>query len=154
MTRRSLIVAPTVLLLAGPAWSASLSDADIQAIRDVTGQYAETALAANWDSWADLLTADAVFLPPNGPAVEGRRLLRAWVVAFTGLASLIETPEEIVGRDGLAYARGKYSYTMGPNPASQGGDSGAWIKIYEKQSDGTWRIKRNIWNSSRPLPQK
>ena len=59
-----------------------------------------------------------------------------------------------MGRDGLAYARGTYSYTMGPRAPSQGGDRGAWIKIYEKQSDGTWRIKRNIWNSSRPLPQK
>ncbi|PYQ20472.1 MAG: hypothetical protein DMF81_18560 [Acidobacteria bacterium] len=154
MLRRGAIVVSVLLLLAGRAWSAELSDADIRAIREVTERYADTALASNWDAWANLLTADAVFLPPNGAAVEGRVALRSWIVAFTGLTTLTETPEEIVGRDGLAYARGKYVYTLGPSAPSQGGDSGAWIKIYEKQSDGTWRIKRNIWNSSRPLRQR
>jgi len=104
-------------------------------------------------TWANLLTADAIFLPPNGPAVRGRAAIRAWVVGFSGMASFSETPEEFVGRDGLAYGNGTYAYSMGP-ARSQGADSGAWIKIYEKQGDGTWRLKRNIWNSSRLLPQK
>jgi ketosteroid isomerase-like protein len=146
----------TVLLqVAGHAWSADLSDSDVRAIREVTQRYADTAVASNWDAWAMLLTADAMFLPPNGAAVEGRVALRSWVLAFSGLSSLTETPEEIVGRDGLAYGRGKYAYTFGAHGPSQGsGDSGAWIKIYEKQKDGTWRIKRNIWNSSRPLQER
>jgi hypothetical protein len=43
---------------------------------------------------------------------------------------------------------------MGPAARTQGADSGNWIKIYEKQADGTWRLKRNMWHSSQPLPQK
>ncbi len=151
MRRCSLLVALTMLVLATRAWSSELSDSDVRAIRDVTQRYAKIALAADWDAWARLVTADAVFLPPNGAAVEGRVALRTWIVGFTGLASLIETPTEIRGCDGLAYGRGTYSYTLGPSAGSEGSDSGAWIKIYEKQSDGTWLIKRNIWNSSSPL---
>jgi len=143
-----------LLLLAGPAWSAGLSDADTRALHDATKRYVETALASDWDAWASLLTADAIFLPPNGPAVKGRAAIRAWVVSFAGMARFTETPEEFAGKDGLAYGSGTYAYAMGPAARSQGADSGSWIKIYEKQNDGTWRIKRNIWNSGQAPPQK
>src|SRR5712692_2804416 len=106
MTRRRMLVVPMLLLLAGRAWSAGLSDADTPALQDVTKRYVETALASNWDAWADLLTPDAIFLPPNGPAVRGRAAIRAWVVAFAGMATFSETPEEFAGQDGLAYGSG------------------------------------------------
>lgn len=154
MVRTTMVALAITLLLAGHASPAGLSDADTRALNEVTKRYVETALASNWDAWASLLTEDAVFLPSGGPAVEGRAALRAWVVGFTGLATLTETPEEFAGRDGLAYGRGKYAYAMGPTARAQGADAGGWIKIYEKQRDGTWRIKRNIWNSGHSQPQK
>ncbi len=88
MVRTTMVALAITLLLAGHASPAGLSDADTRALNEVTKRYVETALASNWDAWASLLTEDAVFLPSGGPAVEGRAALRAWVVGFTGLATL------------------------------------------------------------------
>lgn len=154
MTWRTMLVLPMMLLLASRAWSAGLPEADARAIRELTKRYVEAALAGNWDAWASQLTADAVFLQPNGPAVEGRAAIRAWVVAFAGMASFTVTPEEIKGSDGLAWARGTYAFSMGPTARSQGSDNGKWLNTYEKQTDGSWRIKCHMWNSSQPLTQK
>jgi len=31
-------------------------------------------------------------------------------------------------------------------------DNGKYITIYQHQSDGSWKIARDIWNSDQPLP--
>ena len=154
MARRTMIAVSMMLLFANAAWSAGLSEADTRAIRAMTKQYVDTALAGNWDSWTSMLTEKAVFLPPNGAALEGRAAIRAWVMGFAGMATFTAPVEEVTGNDKLAFARGTYSFAMSPTARMQGGDSGKWLTIYEKQTDGSWRILRNIWNSSQPLPQK
>jgi uncharacterized protein (TIGR02246 family) len=154
MTRRAASLALLFLLGASSGWSGDLSAADASAIRDKTKRYVSTALAGDWDGWASLLTADAVFLQPHGPAVEGRAAIRAWVEAFTGMATFTATPHEVVGSDRVAYARGTFAFTMSPTARMQGGDTGKWITTYEKQANGTWLIKRNIWNSDLPMPAK
>ena len=155
MTRRvagSLAVLLCLCAAAAPA--ADLSGADANAIRDVTKRYVSNALAGDWNGWASLLSADAVFLPPNGPAVEGRPAIRKWIEAFSGMATFTATPQEVVGTDRVAYARGTFAFTMGPTARMPGGDSGKWLTTYEKQANGSWLIKRNIWNSDSPLQQK
>jgi ketosteroid isomerase-like protein len=92
-------------------------------------------------------------LQPNGPSLEGRAAIRTWVTAFTGMTTFTAMPEEIEGSDGVAYARGTYALTMSPTAKMQGSDAGKWITIYQKQADGSWRIRRNIWNSNSPLPK-
>ena len=153
MTRRLLAALAFALSVATPAWPAGLSEADKAALRDMTKRYVSTALAADWDGWANLLTSDAAFLPPNGPALEGRPAIRTWVIAFTGMATFTATPDEIDGSDRVAYARGTYAFTMKPTAKTQGSDTGKWLTIYQRQSDGSWRIRRNIWNSNNALPK-
>jgi len=154
MTRRVAALGVVLLLAASSGWSADLSAADASAIRDLTKRYVSTALAGDWDKWASLLTADAVFLQPHGTAVEGRAAIRAWVEAFTGMATFTATPLEVVGSDRVAYARGTFAFTMGPAARMQGAETGKWITTYEKQANGIWLIKRNVWNSDLPLPPK
>lgn len=153
MTRRAISLLPMLLLLGCQTRPAGISDADAAAIREITSRYNTTALAADWDGWANQLTEDAVFLQPNGPALQGRAAIRQWATGFTGMASFTSPVLEVGGAGPVAYARGTYAFAMGPTAQLQISDSGNWLTVYERQADGTWRIKRNIWNSSQPIAQ-
>ena len=143
--------AAVLVVLAGPASSAGLSEADTRALRELTHRYVETALAGDFAGWARLLEEDAIFLPPNGEPVNGRTAIRDFMSAF-GRAATFEAPmDEIAGGDGVAFARGHFTFTMRPGGKVQGPDSGRWVTTYRKQPDGSWLIHANIWNSSRPL---
>ena len=153
MTRRAANLLPFIFsVLACQAQPPEISDADTTALRETVSRYVATSLAGDWDGWASQLTEDAVFLQPNGPAVEGRAAIREWITGFAGMASFTAAPVEIVGVGDLAYVRGTYTFAMGPTATMQGSDTGKWLAVYEKQSDGSWLIKRNIWNSDLPLP--
>ena len=152
MLHRAIGLLSVTLLLACQAQPPSLSEADTAAIRENVNRYVATLLAGDWDGWASQLTEDAIFLQPNGRALEGRAAIRNWGTAFAGMASFTATAAEIGGAGNVAYARGTYAFAMGPTAVMQGADAGKWITVYEKQSDGSWRIKRNIWNSDQPLP--
>jgi len=149
---RCAVAAAALLALAGPSSAAGLTEADTRALRELTRRYVETALAGDFAAWARLLAEDAVFLPPNGEPVNGRMAIRDFMSAF-GRAATFEAPiDEIAGGDGVAYARGRFAFTMRPGSSLQGSDSGRWITTYRRQPDGSWLIHANIWNSSRSLP--
>lgn len=93
-----------------------------------------------------------MFLQPNGPVLQGRAAVRQWVSGFAGMASFTAPVIEVGGAGSVGYARGTYAFAMGPTAAMQLSDRGNWLTIYERQSDGSWRIKRNIWNSDQPVP--
>jgi len=152
MTRRTAAILPILLVFGCQSQPSGISEADVAALRETATRYVTTSLAADWDAWASQLTEDAVFLQPNGPVLEGRAAIRQWVTGFTGMASFSAPVIEIVGSGPVAYVRGTYAFTMGPTAAVQLSDTGKWLAVYERQADGSWLIKRNIWNSDQPLP--
>lgn len=51
------------------------------------------------------------------------------------------------------FERGTYTIVLSPKsggPSMQ--DAGKYITIYQRKSGESWRIARDIWNSSNPLP--
>ena len=103
------------------------------------------------DGYDAVLTDDAVFLPPGSPARTGDEL-RAWLGEFlrgyrVEWVRFVSTEVEVLGR--VAYHA--YSYTWRVTPRA-GGDatvsSGKGIHILRQQPDGSWKIAREIWNSS------
>jgi ketosteroid isomerase-like protein len=122
----------------------------VAAIRTSTDRYVQTALAAEWDAWAALTTDDAVFLQPNGAAVEGRHAIRKWATAFTGLTRFSANVLAVEGRDDIAISRGTYSFVLGPEDGLPVADTGKFLTVWRRQPGGTWLISRNMWNSDRP----
>ena len=143
------------LLGATAAWaqsvSAPLPAREVEAIRAASKGYAQAGTSKAWSTWAGFLTQDAMFLPPNTPLKNGRVEIEAWGRAFPPFKDLRIEPIEIEGRGDLAYVRGRYSFVMTlPNQPEQP-DSGKYIEIWRKQSDGTWKIFRDTFNSDIPL---
>ena len=132
-----------------------LSDADKAAMR-AGGDSFVVYFRTNGDSAiAALFTEQAVLMPPNAGAVEGRAAIRAFFEGFPALPDFTGTPIDIDGRGDLAYVRGTYSLSM---PAASGrpamSDHGKFLEIRRRQPDGKWLVSVDIFNSDVPLPTK
>ena len=126
-------------------------------------QNEETAVAALWeeysaslnagdlDRWLSLWTEDGVQMPPDEPSVVGKQSIRvrnqSVLDAFT--FDITITNQEVVAVGDLAYSRGVYEATLTPK---QGGETisidGKYMTILRRQSDGSWKIHRDIFNSN------
>ncbi len=108
------------------------------------------------DAWVACFAPDAVQMPPNDPPNVGTEHIRAWssgmLAAFRAEVSLDSDEVELAGYD-WAFERG--TYTIALNPKAGGTpihDTGKYLTIYQRQTDHSWLMARDIWNSNNPLP--
>lgn len=148
-TVMSLVV---VVAACAPSGPAALPQSDVDAIRAASKGYTQTASDTAWTRWAQYFTEDAAFLPPNTTIRTGRAAIEAWGKALPPMKDLRIAPREIVGRGDLAYVVGAYSLTVVLPGTPAAADSGKYIEIWQKQSDGSWKLVRDIFNSDIPIP--
>jgi uncharacterized protein (TIGR02246 family) len=161
MSVRSISLALLALALTSTAGqlpaqeAAGLSDEDVAAIRGNSDTYTQLTLAGDFAGLAAMFTEDAVRMPPNAPALEGRTAIQAFAEAYYSTITEFEsTTTEVGGAGDVAFARGTYSLTATPEGALEPvSDSGKWMAICKRQPDGTWLMTANIWNSDLPLPE-
>jgi uncharacterized protein (TIGR02246 family) len=101
-----------------------------------------------------LLTDDAVYLPPNEPAVAGTAAIRPWLEGyFTAYRTHWEkeTRELVAAGDwAMEYAAERVKDTpVGDGEALE--DVYKGHIIYRRQQDGTWKVAKDMWNSDRPV---
>ncbi len=120
-----------------PTAPTALSDGDKAAIEATSQTFLKAAQASDWAGVAATYTEDAVLMPPNGPAVQGRDDIQAFWESFPPVADLDLANVEIAGRGDLAYVRGTYKLKIvleGHDPVP---DTGKYIEIRKKQADGS-----------------
>jgi uncharacterized protein (TIGR02246 family) len=132
-----------------------LTEEDIAAIRSLGAALDEAALASDWDALSALLTEDAVFMPPNGPAVQGRGAIQEWLESIS-IVMTAHTFEftHVGGQGDVAYGRANYTETFtvgGVAPAIE--DAGKVLGILRRQPDNSWLIAVWCWNSNLPVPE-
>lgn len=101
---------------------------------------------------AQTYTVDGRLLPPNADIVAGRSDVEAFVKEFiqTGakltfdIVTVHESPD-------LCVAVGRYLMDF---PAGSGAeqDRGKFVEVWTRQSDGSWLIVDDIFNSDLPAP--
>jgi uncharacterized protein (TIGR02246 family) len=106
---------------------------------------------------ADLYTSDGIALPQNQPAMTGREAIlnynKGMFEQFTPKISIMSEELKISGSGDMAFDRG--TYTMELTPKAGGAvimDEGKYLVVLQRQPDGSWKVLRDIDNSSRPLP--
>jgi len=152
-TRFSLVALTAVLLACQPAAPAGLTPADEQALRAADAAAVAMIVAKDWAGFAGTFAEDGTILPPNGEAVVGRAAIQAWAEAFPPINEFKAAASEVGGSGDLAYVQGTFSMTISPPGApAPVSDNGRYIAIYRKQADGSWKVSRDIWNSSMPAP--
>ncbi|HKI77955.1 MAG TPA: DUF4440 domain-containing protein [Ignavibacteriaceae bacterium] len=103
-------------------------------------------------SVANLYTEDAVLLPPNSAMVKGRDGIESvWGSFFRlGKIDIKLTAEDVYGEGSIAVETGKYDLTIQPEGTTPIKDHGKYIVVWQKQSNNSWKLKRDIWNSNLP----
>jgi uncharacterized protein (TIGR02246 family) len=139
-------------MIANKETSASVEETAIDRLREAH----VTALnAGDANAWEACFTGDGVQMPPNFGANVGRTAILGWSKGFLNLFTCrfsLSVEEVRIAAD-WAFERGRYDITLTPRFGGQCmDDRGKYITIYQRQSDGSWKIARDIWNSDRPLP--
>ena len=100
-------------------------------------------------------TADVIAMPAHHALVSGKDAVLAYNREFLSQmsAKLTLTPAETIVAGDWGYDRGTYTMTLTPKA---GGtpitDTGKYLVIIQKQTDGSWKVTRDIDNSDQPLP--
>lgn len=147
-----LAVAPLVAgCAAGPG---PITQADRDAIDAVRTAYQDAIAAGDVARMSALYTDDAVEMPPNMPIREGKAAIETAAGGQPQPSAFSLTPVETDGVGDLAYDRGTFSYTVSlegmPEPMTE---TGKYLVLLRKQTDGSWLMTTSIWNSDTPLPE-
>jgi ketosteroid isomerase-like protein len=157
MNRGTCLLVLAVAFLASLACQSQatvgLTAGDEAALHQALDIEMKAANAKDAAGWAALYTQDAIVLRPHAPAVQGREAIQQWLVTLPAISNAKGQGVEIVGYGDLAYLRGTYSMTFSiPGVPVPIDEQGKFLQIYRKQSDGSWKMAREIYNSDLPLP--
>ena len=100
---------------------------------------------------------DGVFEPPNTPTAKGLDAIRAWCQPmFTQMKtkSLAISNKGVDLSGDIAVDHGDYDWIL--TPAKGGADVhsvGRYETVWGRQSDGSWKVTRLMWNSSEAAPR-
>jgi ketosteroid isomerase-like protein len=120
----------------------TLDAVEVSAIQAVREQMVRSVLAADWDAFMETYDEQSVVMPPNAAPLEGHAVLRAFAEAFPAVSAFQITALQIDGRADLSFERGRFDMTAGG-----AADGGSYLTIWRKQTDGSWKIFRDIWHS-------
>lgn len=127
-------------------------EADVEKLNQLQKRVDAAIISGDTESYVKLLTDDAVLLPPNGAPVSGKEAIRTWNSAMSKrfrIVSYAPIDDEVVVADDWAFRRATIDWTIAPLAGGEAvRDSGKFIIIYKRGSDGSWRVARDIWNSS------
>jgi ketosteroid isomerase-like protein len=155
VNRRARLACAAIALLAlasGCATTRSTA-ADEAAITAFNARYLKAINDGDFATLSRLTTEQHMMIAPNRPALIGkqandeanRRVSEAFKIEETW------TPVETVISGDLAYQRG--TFTVAATPKAGGNTnriSGNFLRIYRRQSDGTWNMTIDMFNSDQP----
>jgi ketosteroid isomerase-like protein len=158
--RKAIVTAVCALaLLTAGAVSlacADSTDASAAAIRQVWVNYASFVETGDSAAWLAQYDTEGIQMRPDSPA-RGRPELDGFVIAswkarmkaFDTLMSI--TPLEIVVTGPWAYSRGTYTQDMTSKDTGKVTHvDGKFLTVLRQQSDGSWKIFRDCFNSNVP----
>jgi ketosteroid isomerase-like protein len=123
------------------------------AIRRLDAEFMKAANARNAGALVKAFYApDAVLMPPNHAAVEGRANIQGFLQGLidSGLTSIKLETTTIASAGNLAYGRGRYTLAMSPPGGAPVEDVGKYVVVYRREPSGAWRAVSDIFNSDRP----
>ena|ERR1051326_5835680 len=148
--RRWIVLLLTVALVAGCRATANVQqDRDALMARDK--EWGTTT--KDLDKFVSYYAADASVYPPGTPVVTGTGAIRN---AFNGMWSAPgfalqfgATKADVSKAGDVGYTTGTYELTMNGTT-----EKGKYVTIWKKQSDGTWKVSEDIFNSDQNAAPK
>lgn len=139
-----------------PKGPAAFSNADQAAIQKTVAQVIAmfSSPTKDWSAFGKLLYAeDAEAFLPNAPAIKGREAIVALLQTFPPVLDYRQTRLEFEGFGQFVYDLEKWSMTSKLSGASTVTDTGRLIWIWRKQTDGSWKVWREMSSSDVAAPK-
>ncbi len=109
----------------------------------IVAAYNQTEL----ERFASVFTADAIIMPPNGPAVNGREAIMAWKADHRPGLRLASRLDHIGGSGDTAYMRGQFCLFQLKEDGTYTVNPGKFLETLKLQNDGKWLVDVQIFNS-------
>lgn len=126
-------------------------DLQVQQIRRMRREWVHVVNTGDLDRYTDMLTLDAVWIPPGQPPVEGRDAIRRWLEPL-----FKEYRYDFALKGSRVQVAGDWAVERGVFDSSlqrrRGGDLqrqvGTYIVLWRQNETGEWKIERYIDGST------
>jgi uncharacterized protein (TIGR02246 family) len=145
-----------LLALSCAGLRAAGSAGDEAAIRAVFDKYVSTIETHDADGWMALWDEGGVQLPPDAPMHVGKTEIKKANYeeikdSSANFSMGLQIQEVLIMSGGYGLARGVYHWTLTlKDGVVAAAYDGKFMTVLKKQSDGTWRIFRDCFNSNIP----
>ena len=123
-----------------------------QLLRDLDTKWAKAAAAKDVEQTIAFYSDDAIVFPPNATSATTKDAIRnGWKEMLTSPGFVITwRPTKVqVGKSGeMAWVSGRYELKMNDANGKPTKDSGKYLEVWEKQTDGNWKCAADMWNSN------
>ncbi len=130
------------------------SKENIAAIKEMLNQLAIGCNTGDFDLWISLWADDGTQMPPDAPARKGKEQIREGmkpVFDDMKLDIAIKSVDDVEVHGDLGLTRCEYAMKSTPKT---GGETiyadGKALTLFRKQSDGSWKIVYDCFNSNVP----
>ena len=128
----------------------NLSPQDMAAIQRCHEEFSRSMVTKDLETASRTYDENAVLMPPNHPAVRGRKAIKEWMAGFPPVSQFKIEIEESDARADLAYVRGAFSMVFQPEGAPGPIEEiGIYLEIRKRQPDGSWLLIADIFNSDK-----
>jgi ketosteroid isomerase-like protein len=149
-----LLIAIGLLGCKSSSSSSSQEDADRAAIASIARSHATAFFAGDIDTIVSIYTDDAIVMPPDAPAAQGREAIRKLFAASMATAKpgqsefyenyIVEVSGDMGWDSGVSKVKDAAGATVW---------SGHFLAAWRKK-DGNWQTVRDIWTNDPPEPSK
>jgi ketosteroid isomerase-like protein len=148
---RALLVRVAIsgLLLGCRPASPPFTEPDMATVRGLFDSVVTDIRAANWEAWSARFAEDALFHPPNGPAISGRPAILAWGQSFPPIEVFSFDDVRVSGEGNLAFGTSSVAIKLQGLPA----DAQKQLVVFRRSAAGAWQIQTVSVTSDLPLPQ-
>ena len=145
-----------IVVLGASLYSPAQNAKAAEAIRTADQQWLAVFAAKDLDKSVAFVAEDGVVMPPNAPAARGHEDIRTLFAGFFQLPELKVSwqPDQVeIAKSGdWGFSSGTYQMTFKNSLGNLVVDRGKYVTIWGKQSDGSWKVVRDIFNSDIPGP--
>ncbi len=128
---------------------------DTEAINAVVQKFATTVTAGDLDRWIEIVTDDAIWLPPDLPSVSGKDAIKKWALDdwYTPFDMNLELAlDELDIADSWSLGRGHFTLKITPKGESDTTTIvGKYLARFAQESDGPWKWSRFGFNWDAPI---
>jgi len=125
-------------------------------LRALDEQWSATAARNDLDGTVAFYADDAVLLPPNAPIATDKKSIRESWAGLLGPHTAVSwkwTKVEVAQSGELGYIYGTYKLTIGASGnVGAVSDTGKFLEVWKKQSNGTWKCIVDTYNSDLTAP--